>query len=57
MLETTDLSIQIIASSLGYEDPLYFSRLFRQTTGLSCTQWRQGQRLHSHEVSNQKFSG
>ena len=57
MLETTDLSIQIIAYSLGYEDPLYFSRLFRQKTGLSCTQWRQGQRLHSHEASNQKFSG
>ncbi|MDW8311074.1 MAG: AraC family ligand binding domain-containing protein, partial [Verrucomicrobiales bacterium] len=29
LLDTTELSVKTIAAQLGYEDPLYFSRLFR----------------------------
>ena len=35
LLESTRLSVQQIALSVGYEDPYYFSRVFRQITGLS----------------------
>ena len=30
LLDTTDMSVKAIAATLGYEDPLYFSRLFRK---------------------------
>lgn len=40
MLESTDLQVGEIARRLGFEDPLYFSRLFRQQTGLAPTAFR-----------------
>lgn len=39
-LQQTDLSIAKIASSVGYEDPLYFSRVFRQVFGFSPKEYR-----------------
>ena len=39
-LQQTDLSIAKIASSVGYEDPLYFSRVFRQMFGFSPKEYR-----------------
>lgn len=36
----TDLPIQTIAYELGYEDPAYFSRVFKRTTGLSPKAFR-----------------
>ena len=33
LLKSTDLSISEVARSVGYEDALYFSRLFRRRTG------------------------
>ena len=41
-LSTTQLSVKEIAYSLGYEYPQYFVRLFRQQTGQTPTQFRQG---------------
>lgn len=41
MLEQTDLSIQEIAQASGYEDSLYFSRIFRKNIGLSPSQYRE----------------
>ncbi|QGG55704.1 AraC family transcriptional regulator [Paenibacillus sp. B01] len=41
-LLATDLSVEQIASSCGYADPLYFSRHFRRSFGLSPTAYRQG---------------
>ena len=35
LLETTDYSMAEIAAIVGYEDPLYFSRLFRKIKGVS----------------------
>lgn len=39
-LDTTDLSVKVIAARLGYEDPLYFSRVFRSITEMSPVQYR-----------------
>ena len=36
----TALSIAEIARAVGYEDPFYFSRLFRQKMGAPPTEFR-----------------
>lgn len=40
LLDHTDLSIKAVAAALGYSDPLYFSRLFKKTLGLSPRAYR-----------------
>ncbi len=40
LLETSDLTITEIAHSLGYENPMYFSRVFHKAKGLSPTKYR-----------------
>lgn len=40
LLTNTELSIKEIAIELGFEDPNYFSRLFRQETNQSPTEFR-----------------
>ncbi|MBR5569350.1 MAG: helix-turn-helix transcriptional regulator [Oscillospiraceae bacterium] len=40
LLETTDYSVTEIGSIVGYDDPLYFSRLFRKVKGLSPVAYR-----------------
>lgn len=40
LLESTELSIQHVSYSVGYNDPLTFSKFFKQETGLSPTQYR-----------------
>lgn len=35
LLKTTDFAIKAVALSVGYEDPLYFSRRFREVVGCS----------------------
>ena len=42
LLTATQLPINEISTLVGYPDPLYFSRLFRQATGLSPRQYRAG---------------
>ncbi|WOJ97588.1 AraC family transcriptional regulator [Congregibacter brevis] len=44
LLDSTQHSVKVIAAKLGYLDPLYFSRMFRQTVGLSPSQYRESQR-------------
>ena len=34
LLDQTDSTIREIASQLGYDDPYYFSRIFKKDTGL-----------------------
>ena len=40
LLETTGLNISYIAKSVGYEDALLFSRMFRKHMGKSPREWR-----------------
>ncbi len=40
LLRMTDRDISTIARSVGYEDPLYYSRRFKTRTGLSPRAWR-----------------
>ncbi len=40
LLRSTSCSIQEISGLVGYENPLYFSRIFRKQTGLSPSQYR-----------------
>mgnify|MGYP002510238722 FL=1 len=40
LLKDTNYSIQEISNLVGYENPLYFSRIFRKQTGLSPSAYR-----------------
>jgi AraC-like DNA-binding protein len=40
LLDTTDMSVKAIATALGYEDPFYFSRLFRRVNEKSPLAYR-----------------
>jgi len=40
LLESTDLSVQVVARELGYEDPSFFSRLFKREVSLTPAQYR-----------------
>lgn len=40
LLDSSDLSVKAIAAELGYSDPLYFSRLFSKTMGMSPRAYR-----------------
>ncbi len=40
LLSETDLSVTAVARSTGYEDNLYFSRVFRKSTGTTPTEYR-----------------
>ena len=41
LLDTTRLSVKAVATALGYEDPLYFSRAFRSVNKASPKAYRQ----------------
>ena len=40
LLENTEYNITEIAEAVGYDNPLYFSRLFHKHTGLSPSAYR-----------------
>jgi AraC family transcriptional regulator of arabinose operon len=40
LLDTSKLSVKGVAAALGYDDPLYFSRLFTKTIGTSPRAYR-----------------
>ena len=45
LLRSTDLSVRVIAHSVSFIDPLYFSRIFRQKVGISPSQFRKATSL------------
>jgi len=52
MLKFTDLQINQICYRLGFEDSLYFSRLFSKTMGVSPTTYRQQTNLFNNQTKN-----
>ena len=40
LLETTEYNIAEISNIVGYENPLYFSRIFKKQKGLSPSEYR-----------------
>jgi AraC-like DNA-binding protein len=40
LLEDEDMTVQYAAWKLGFDDPCYFSRLFKHKTGIAPSQWR-----------------
>lgn len=46
LLDESNMSVKDVALKIGYEDPYYFSRLFKKIMGLSPTQYRQSQYGH-----------
>lgn len=40
LLSGTDMSVRDISESLGFDDPLYFSRVFKKNTGISPREYR-----------------
>jgi len=40
LLKHSDLAVGVVAASVGFEDPLYFSRVFRRETGVSPSEYR-----------------
>jgi transcriptional regulator GlxA family with amidase domain len=40
LLETTDMPIKEVAWKLGFDDPLYFSRIFKKVCGISPSSYR-----------------
>jgi AraC-like DNA-binding protein len=44
LLDSSQLSVQGVATALGYDDPLYFSRQFSKTVGLSPRAYRRSVR-------------
>jgi AraC-like DNA-binding protein len=40
ILEEEDVPVQDVALRLGFDDPYYFSRLFRSKTGIAPSRWR-----------------
>lgn len=51
LLLTTDLSIQEIAFDLGYDDNLYFSRVFKQRTRYAPSHYRQMNRIRRDSIA------
>lgn len=49
LLTTTDTSILNIAAICGYDDPMYFSRIFRNKTGQSPREYRKRFQINSND--------
>jgi len=49
LLHGTDMTTKDIALALQFEAPYHFSRIFKQKTGMTPTQWRRGTRREEEE--------
>lgn len=46
----SDISINMLAKNLGYDDPLYFSKVFKKITNLSPSQYRELERNEKYVI-------
>ncbi|HMP81577.1 MAG TPA: AraC family transcriptional regulator [Verrucomicrobiota bacterium] len=44
LIETTELSVKAVATELGYDDPFYFSRVFKSVTGIAPSDFRKAEK-------------
>ena len=44
LLDTTEASVKEVAATLGYDDPFYFSRVFKSVNQLAPSNYRMKQR-------------
>ena len=44
LLESTDYGVGEIGNIVGYDNPLYFSRIFKKQTGISPAEYRKAAR-------------
>ena len=44
LLRNVRLSVSEVANSVGFPDPLYFSRVFKEIKGMSPTKFQESQR-------------
>jgi len=51
LLQENNMSVKEIAFRLSFENPYYFSRLFKKKTGLSPTEWQRGSLLSENRPS------
>jgi AraC-like DNA-binding protein len=57
LLSTTSCSVKEIAGVLGYDDPLYFSRVFKSVNQTTPTQYRAGHKVHTSNGSMRPLNG
>lgn len=50
LLYFSDISISMLAKTLGYDDPLYFSKVFKKHTALSPSQYREIERNKKYVI-------
>lgn len=50
LLTTTELSVSVIASSLGFDDQLAFSKVFKKESSVSPTEYRKQRRIPSASI-------
>ncbi len=50
LLESSDFNVAEISAIVGYDNPLYFSRLFKKQRGVSPTEYRKKMRPHPNDV-------
>lgn len=46
LLQTPTMPVSVIAYSIGYNDPMYFSRIFHKTIGMSPSEYRKNARAN-----------
>ena len=49
MLRSTSLRVYEVAQRLGYQDPYYFSRIFRKVVGISPKEYQNSEYFHYQE--------
>ncbi len=50
--EDSELTMSEIASSTGFNDPVYFTRSFKNKTGLTPTKYREKKQAEQNEIDN-----
>jgi AraC-like DNA-binding protein len=55
LLETTSMNVKEIAGQLGYEDPFYFSRLFKSVSGVAPSDYRKARKDVGADPSNARL--